>query len=198
MGYLLGIDAVREFNLLTDTYGAAYGKRSGAQVVVVTQSGTNSPHGSVFEFLRNSDLDAKNYFDQGTIPPLRQNQFGGSLGGPVKKGQAVRVPGISEGYRRSWALSSVAVVPDASVRLGMLPNATTGIYSTPANLNPGMLKYMSLWPAVNGPELLVGGVNSGAAIALTTIRWSMSGRISAPRARIIRSASGNLLPRLTR
>ena len=58
-GELLGIDAVREFNVLTDTYSAEYGKRSGAQVNVVTQSGTNALHGSVFEFLRNSDLDAQ-------------------------------------------------------------------------------------------------------------------------------------------
>src|SRR5207244_5802622 len=63
-GDLLGIDAVREFNVLTDTYGAEYGKRAGAQVSVVTQSGTNSLHGSVFEFLRNSALDARNFFDQ--------------------------------------------------------------------------------------------------------------------------------------
>jgi hypothetical protein len=163
-GELLGIDAVREFNVLTDTYSAEYGKRSGAQVTVVTQSGTNALHGSAFEFLRNSDLDAKNYFDQGTIPPFRRNQFGGALGGPLKKNKLFLF-GNYEGFRQSLALSNVSVVPDASVRQGQLPNATTGMYSTPANLNPGMLKYMSLWPAVNGPELLVGGVNSGAALS---------------------------------
>ncbi|HEY3823710.1 MAG TPA: carboxypeptidase regulatory-like domain-containing protein [Bryobacteraceae bacterium] len=163
-GELLGIDAVREFNVLTDTYSAEYGKRSGAQVTVVTQSGTNALHGSAFEFLRNSDLDAKNYFDQGTIPPFRRNQFGGALGGPLKKNKLFLF-GNYEGFRQSLALSNVTVVPDASVRQGQLPNATTGMYSTPANLNPGMLKYMSLWPAVNGPELLVGGVSSGAALS---------------------------------
>ena len=84
-GDLLGIDAVREFNLLTDSYGAEYGKRSGGQVNVVTQSGTNSIHGTVFEFLRNSALDQPGLFDQGTVPPFRRNQFGGALGGPIKK-----------------------------------------------------------------------------------------------------------------
>jgi len=163
-GQLLGIDAVREFNVLTDTYSAEYGKRSGAQVTVVTQSGTNAVHGSVFEFIRNSDLDAKNYFDQGSIPPFRRNQFGAALGGPLKKDKLFLF-GNYEGFRQSLALSNVTVVPDASVRLGMLPNATTGIYSTPANLNQGILKYMALWPVVNGPELLVGGVNSGAALS---------------------------------
>src|SRR4029077_12737841 len=84
-GYLLGIDAVREFNVETDTYGAEYGKRAGAQVNVVTQSGTNALHGTLFEFLRNSALDARNFFDQGFVPPFRRNQFGGALGGPLKK-----------------------------------------------------------------------------------------------------------------
>src|SRR5690242_9282141 len=85
-GYLLGIDAVREFNVLTDSYGAQYGKRAGGQVSVVTQSGTNSLHGSLFEFLRNNVLDARSPFDLGpSAPPFRRNQFGGSLGGPIKK-----------------------------------------------------------------------------------------------------------------
>src|SRR5216683_2672370 len=69
-GKLLGIEAMREFNVLTDTYGAEYGKRAGGQISVVTNSGTNQVHGSVFEFLRNSALDARDFFDQtiGTPP----------------------------------------------------------------------------------------------------------------------------------
>jgi hypothetical protein len=172
-GELLGIDAVREYNVLTDGYSAEYGKRSGGQVIVVTQSGTNALHGSVFEFIRNSDLDAKNFFDQGSIPPFRRNQFGGALGGPVKKDKLF-VFGNYEGFRQSLALSNVTVVPDNEVRLGELPNANTPannpVYSTPSNLNPGILKYMSLWPAVNGPELLIPATNgqltpSGAALS---------------------------------
>ena len=163
-GLLLGIDAVREFNVLTDTYDAEYGKRSGAQVTVVTQSGTNALHGTLFEFLRNSDLDAKNFFDQGTIPPFRRNQFGAALGGPLKKDKLFLF-GNYEGFRQSLALSNVTVVPDNKVRAGQLPSSTTGNYFTPSNLNPGILKYMQLWPAVNGPELLVNGLNSGAALS---------------------------------
>ena len=90
-GELLGIDAVREFNVLTETYSAEYGKRAGAQVTVVTQSGTNQLHGSLFEFLRNSALDARNTFDQGFVPPFRRNQFGAALGGPIKKDKPVPV-----------------------------------------------------------------------------------------------------------
>src|SRR5881409_3041061 len=75
---LLGVEAVREFNVLTDTYGAEFGKRAGGQINIVTTSGTNQLHGSVFEYLRNSALDARNFFDQTNgAPPYRRNQFGG-------------------------------------------------------------------------------------------------------------------------
>ena len=110
-GYLLGIDAVREFNVLTDDYGAEYGKREGAQVSVVTQSGSNALHGTLYEFVRNNALDGRNYFDQGSIPPFQQNQFGGSLGGPIKKNRLFLF-GNYEGFRQSKSVSSVSVVPD--------------------------------------------------------------------------------------
>ena len=71
-GQLLGVDAVREFNVVTDTYGAEYGKRPGGQVSIVTASGTNDLHGSVYEFLRNNALDARNYFDQGGASQLQR------------------------------------------------------------------------------------------------------------------------------
>ena len=76
---LIGVEAVREFNVLRDSYGAEYGKRPGAQVIIVTQSGSNQRHGSVYEFLRNNVLDAPNYFDKGSAPPFRRNQFGAAL-----------------------------------------------------------------------------------------------------------------------
>ena len=125
-GELLGIDGIREFNVLSDTYGAQYGKRAGGQVVIVTQSGGNVVHGSLFEFLRNSDLDARNFFDQGYVPPFRRNQFGGAIGGPIRKNKLFLF-GNYEGFRQALALTSVSVVPDAQTRLGNLPNATTGV-----------------------------------------------------------------------
>lgn len=163
-GELLGIDAVREFNVVTDTYDAEYGKRAGAQVSVVTQSGTNALHGSLFEFLRNSALDSPGYFDQGTPAPLRRNQFGGALGGPIKKNKWFLF-GNYEGFRQSVSPSSVSVVPDAQARNGFLPNATTGVYAQPANLDKRMLQYMALWPDPNGPELLSNGLPSGTALS---------------------------------
>jgi hypothetical protein len=159
-GYLLGIDAVREFNVLTDTYSAEYGKRSGAQVSAVTQSGTNQFHGTIFEFLRNSALDSPGPFDQGVVPPFRRNQFGGAAGGPLVKDRLFLF-GNYEGFRESLDVSDVAVVPDALARTGKLPNACTGIYATVSGLKTAMLGYMSFWPVSNGPELMVPASGTG-------------------------------------
>ena len=170
-GELLGIDAIREFNVLSDTYGAEYGKRAGAQVSVATQAGTNVLHGSVFEFLRNSALDARNFFDQAAVPPFRRNQFGGALGGPLQKNKLFLFANY-EGFRQALAVSNVAVVPDAQARLGLLPNAS-GIYTKVENLNPAMLAYMSFWPQPNGPERLVSGLPTGTALAYNNPRQSI-------------------------
>src|SRR5207249_631123 len=101
---LLVVEAVREFNVLGDTYGAEYGKRAGGQISIVTASATNRLHGSAFEFLRNSAFDARNFFDQ-TIdtPPYKRNQFGGSLGGPLKKDKMFLF-GTYEGYQQRLAV----------------------------------------------------------------------------------------------
>jgi len=158
-GELLGVDAVREFNVLTDTYGAEYGKRAGAQVSVVTQSGGNTLHGTLFEFLRNSKLDARNFFDQGFVPPFRRNQFGGALGGPIKKDKLFLF-GNYEGFRQALAISNVSVVPDANARLGLLPNG-----KRVAKLDAAMLPYMAFWPLPNGSELPSIAGQPGAALS---------------------------------
>src|SRR6204780_3967305 len=115
-GQLLGVDAVREFNVVTDAYGAEYGKRPGAQITIVTASGTNAVHGSLYEFIRNNDLDARNFFDQGHTPQFQRNNFGGALGGPIQKDKTF-VFGNYEGYRQHLGLSDVTLVPDANARL---------------------------------------------------------------------------------
>jgi hypothetical protein len=164
-GFLLGIDAVREFNVLTDTYSAEYGKRAGAQVSVVTQSGTNQFHGTIFEFLRNSALDSPGPFDQGVVPPFRRNQFGGAAGGPIKKDRLFLF-GNYEGFRQSLDLSSVSVVPDNNARLGILPNACTGAPTPVAKANATMEQFASLfWPQPNGPELTVPASGTGCTSA---------------------------------
>jgi Carboxypeptidase regulatory-like domain len=149
-GQLLGVDAVKEFNVVSDTYGASYGKRDGAQVSIVTTSGTKDLHGTAFEFLRNNVLDARNYFDQGAIPPFQRNQFGGSLGGPLRKDKLFLF-GNYEGFRQAWGLSTVTFVPDAQARLGYLPDKSGN--QKFVGVDPAVAPLLALWPAQNGPEL---------------------------------------------
>lgn len=149
-GQLLGVDAVKEFNVMSETYGAAYGKRDGAQVSIVTTSGTNQLHGTAFEFLRNSALDARNYFDQGTIPEFQRNQFGGSLGGALRRNKLFLF-GNYEGFRQAWGLSAVTLVPDNQARQGYLPNSSGK--ETYVGVDPAVQPLLALWPVQNGPEL---------------------------------------------
>jgi hypothetical protein len=151
-GQLLGVDAVREFSVIKDTYGAEYGKRPGAQVNIVTASGTNQLHGDAYEFLRNSALDARNFFDHGDIPPFRRNVFGGSLGGPIRRDKTFLF-GNYEGFRQNLGLSDLTLVPDATSRAHAV-----------ASIQP----LLNLWPVANGPELLTSlGAPSGIAEAFS-------------------------------
>jgi hypothetical protein len=120
-GQLLGVEAVREFNVVSDTYGANYGKRTGAQISIITASGTNLIHGSVYEFFRNSALDARNYFDQAQIAPFQRNDFGAALGGPLRRDKLFAFANY-EGYRQHLGLSDVTFVPDAAARAAAVPS----------------------------------------------------------------------------
>ncbi len=165
-GQLLGVDAIREFNLLENTYGAAYGKRQGAQVSIVTDSGTNQVHGSAFEFLRNSALDSRNFFDQARIPEFQRNDFGLTLGGPLRRNKLFLF-GNYEGYRQNLGITDVTLVPDNQARLGFLPNAA-GV-ETKTTVAPGVAPLLNLWPVQNGPELLsAAGLPSGIAEAFSS------------------------------
>ncbi|MGH9454780.1 MAG: carboxypeptidase regulatory-like domain-containing protein, partial [Terriglobia bacterium] len=165
-GLLLGVDAVREFNVLTDTYGAEYGKRPGAQVAIVTQSGTNQLHGTVFEFLRNSTFDARNFFDHGPIPSFERNQLGGSLAGPLQKDKTF-IFGNYEGFRQRLGLSDVTLVPDNNARNGLLPGPGGNLVDI--GIAPGVAPLLSLWPVENGPELGE-GIAEAFSHPLQTIR----------------------------
>lgn len=136
-GMLLGVDAVREFNVQRDSYGAEFGKHPGGQVLIVTQSGTNQWHGSAFEFLRNNVLDAPNFFDRGDAPPFRRNQFGGSLGGPLRR-EKTFLFGSYEGFRQVLHQTSAAFVPDLVSR---------------ANAAPSVQPLLNLWPTPSPSDL---------------------------------------------
>jgi hypothetical protein len=118
LGVNLGVDAIQEFSVLTSGYPAEYGRSSGGIVNAVTRSGTNSVHGSVYEFLRNSALDARNCFDL-TKPEFRRNQFGGSLGGPLLKDRAFLF-GDYEGLRQNLGVTQTSLVPSQAARAGNL------------------------------------------------------------------------------
>jgi hypothetical protein len=163
-GQLLGVDAVREFNIYRDSYGAEYGKRPGAQVSIVTQSGTNRWHGSGYEFLRNNDLDARNFFDVTAAPPFQRNQFGASIGGPIQTDKTF-VFANYEGLRQNLHQTSETFVPAADARNGTLvPLGSSCTAAQRAACAAVVNQLLNLWPVANGPELaLPNGSSSGIA-----------------------------------
>jgi outer membrane receptor protein involved in Fe transport len=122
LGQNLGVEAIQEFSVLTSNYSAEYGKTSGGVVNAISRSGTNQFHGSVYEFLRNSALDASNFFDNANgvpKPPFRLNQFGVAAGGPIRKDHTF-IFGDYEGVRQSEGTTVTASVPSANARLGII------------------------------------------------------------------------------
>jgi outer membrane receptor protein involved in Fe transport len=152
LGGNLGVDAIQEFSVLTTNYSAEYGRTSGGVISAITRSGTNAFHGNAYEFLRNSSLDARNFFDGASVPPFRRNQFGGSEGGPVQKDKTFFF-GDYEGLRQALSLSQVDTVPSPTARAGLLcapPDCST---YTPVGVNPLVKTYFGFYPLPNGPLL---------------------------------------------
>src|SRR5207302_481690 len=122
LGGNLGVDAIQEFSVLTSNYSAEYGKTSGGVVNAITRSGTNAFHGSGYEFLRNSALDAANFFENaGGIPkaPFKRNQFGGTIGGPIIKNRTFFFADY-EGIRQSKGITNTTFVPSSDARQGLI------------------------------------------------------------------------------
>jgi len=133
-GVLLGVDTVQEFSVQTHGYSAEFGRAAGGIMSAVTRSGTNQLHGTVFEFHRDSALDARNFFDQGEIPDFRRNQFGATVSGPVVKNKLFYF-GSYEGLRERLAVTRFARLPNALAHQGIVPNAqgqltTVGVHPT--------------------------------------------------------------------
>jgi outer membrane receptor protein involved in Fe transport len=144
-GLLLGVDAVREFQVLTSSYSAEYGGGSGGVISMVVKSGTNELHGTVFEFHRNDDLDARNYFDVGK-PPFVRNQFGFSLGGPIRRNKTFFF-GNYESLRAREAFTEFVNVPDENIHRGLIPNASGGF--TQVQIASSIMPYLPLWVLPN-------------------------------------------------
>ena len=141
LGVDLGSDAVEEVSVVTSNYPAAYGRSSGGVINAATRSGSNAFHGSVYEFLRNSALDTRNYFDS-VKPPFRRNQFGGTGGGTIRKDRTFLF-GNYEGLRQSLGTTHVDTVLSPAARLGQLSAGTV-------NVDPAVVPYLAFYPAPNG------------------------------------------------
>jgi hypothetical protein len=133
-GEKLGVDAIQEFAVITTNQGAEYGRTAGGVVNAITKSGTNQFHGTAYEFLRNSALDAKNYFDDpnSPIPAFRRNQFGASAGGPINKDRTFFFADY-EGVRQFQGHTIVDTVPSPNARVGILAGGGPPPASCPAN-----------------------------------------------------------------
>lgn len=143
-GVLLGLDALAEFRVLTNAYSAAYGRSGGGVISIATRSGTNQFHGRLFHFLRNSALDAKNFFDPHAqpIPPFKRNQFGLAADGPLRRNRLFFLANF-EGLRERLGVTNRSVVPGAAARQGRFPNRP------PAPVQPAVRPYLDLIPLPN-------------------------------------------------
>src|ERR1700674_5547116 len=151
LGGSLGVDAIEEFSVITSNYEADYGKTSGGVVNAITRSGTNQIHGSAYEFIRNSALDAPNYFDSGKIPPFKRNQFGGTIGGPIVKNHTFFFADF-EGIRQSKGITTVATVPSAAARGGALcasPAPVSTCTPTAVTVDPAAQAYFTFYHLPN-------------------------------------------------
>lgn len=162
LGSSLGVDAIQEFSVITTNYSADYGRTSGGVVNAITRSGTNNFHGSALEFLRNSALDARNYFDRDPNgnpikSPFKRNQFGASAGGPLIKDRTF-IFGDYEGVRQSKGVALAATVPSNVARTGTLYQAGAtactndgGVFNSTTQacqvtLDPSAAQYLTFWP----------------------------------------------------
>ncbi len=172
-GVNLGVDAIREFTIIVNNYSTQYGLVVGGVVNVATRSGTNTLHGSGFEFLRNSAMDAKNFFDPASpapVPPFRRNQFGGTIGGPIKKDKTFFLAAY-EGLRQAQAQTIVSPIPNAAAHAGCLPSGGTTTDPQCAGF-PGVLRFIGvvplMVPRMNAMPLPNGADNGDGTGKLTT------------------------------
>jgi hypothetical protein len=142
-GVNLGVDAIREFSVLTSSYSARYGRAAGGVIHAVTRSGTNQFHGSAFYFHRNDNLDARNFFDGARKPEFRRHQFGGSLGGPLAQNRTFFFTSY-EALRELRGNTTIDTTLTEAARRGELAAGRVAVDAL-------MAKFVSLYPLPNGP-----------------------------------------------
>jgi len=176
LGTALGVDAIAEFQILTNAYSAEYGGNGGV-INASSRPGTNSFHGSAFEFVRNNDLESRNFFDGASPPTFRRNQFGGSVGGPIKKDKIFFFASY-EGLRQDQVITGLITVPDQCAHQFLLSTATPGVCGGPVpqvgtqfGTNPAVrqaiINTMALWPNTAFNELPGTGNGGGSGTGQT-------------------------------
>jgi hypothetical protein len=175
IGTSLGVEAIGEFQVLTNSYSARFGG-SGSVMNATTRSGTDEFHGEAYDFFRNNDLDARDYFNTTASPqnPFRRNQFGATLGGPIKKDKLFFFVNY-EGIRQLLGETFLPTVPDASARQGQLPDCvvnpgptcnTAALDTLP--LNPASQAIMALYPT-GGTEIPLQGFGGPSGLDQITV-----------------------------
>ena len=183
---LVSVDALQEFRIQTSTYSPEFGRAPGAQISIVTRSGTNQFHGTAFDYLRNDVFDANNWFNGYTNnPPLpkakeRQNDFGGTFSGPILKGKTFFFFSY-EGLRLRLPQTTLTLVPDSNPQ---------DPYSRQFAIPP-LVPYLNAFPLANGPEVLDGNGNH-QGIAQFNASYSNPGSLDAYSLRIDHKLTDNL------
>ncbi len=170
-GTALGTESIREFRVETNSYSAEFGRNSGGQINAISKSGGNTFHGSLYEFHRNDNLDARNFFDRQPIgkPEFKRNQFGVTVGGPIKTDRTFFF-GSYEGLRERLGRTINTFVPDANARQGILPTGTVTV-------SPVIKPYLDLYPLPNGPSIGGGVANYYFGFRQTLDQDFVTGRV---------------------
>jgi len=149
-GGILGVDAIQEFSVVTSNAPANYGKNSGGVINAASRSGTNGFHGSAYEFIRNSALDTRNFFDTARnssggliVPPFKRNQFGGSASGPIIRDRTFFFADY-EGLRQGLSQTNTITVPSQNAHNGILVAGNVTV-------NPLVVPYLALFPLPSTP-----------------------------------------------
>src|SRR5687768_16390393 len=188
-GTALGLETIREFRVETNAYSAEYGRNFGGQVNAVSKSGGNAFHGSLYEFHRNDNLDARNFFDPERKPEFRRNQFGGSIGGPIKTDRLFFFGGF-ESLRENLGRTVRTVTHDLDARAGIVTRCNVtpaagqacpeaNIVRTTVGVSPVVQPFLNEFPLPNlGPSRVVGNLAAHAFGFDQTLRQNFfSGRV---------------------
>ena len=158
----LGVETVQEFRVVTNSFSADYGRAMGGVISIATKSGSNELRGSGFEFFRDSKMDARNFFDVGNPPPFMRHQYGGTVGGPLRRNKIFFFFGY-ERLQEDLGMTVITAVPTAAARAGAV--------------NPVVKPYLDLYPLPNGRDLGPGIGQYTYAFTRATRENFLQGRI---------------------